>query len=311
MIKSKHKQFEENKIFIKRIPSEIILSNLNLLILLIFVVSIIYPILNILALSFNDGKDAMRGGIYIWPRVWSLENYKTTFSDERILNGYKITILRTVIGTATSLYLTAMAAFVLCNRTLPFKKIISIFLLITILFSGGTIPYYMLLKSLKLISNFWVYVIPGLYSAWNIIVMRTFFQSISYSLEESAKLDGCNDFTIFIKIYLPLSKPVLAVIGLFNGVGHWNDWFAGAYYNNNKMLQPVQTIMQEMLTAASKVTELMQSGGVGAIHSVERQVTGESLKMAMIVVSTLPIIMVYPFIQKYFAKGVMIGAVKE
>lgn len=300
---------ESYKSFTKRSKSEVFFSCLNIFILACLALSILYPLLNILALSFNDGKDAMRGGIYIWPRVWSLENYVTTLNDDRILNGYKITILRTVIGTFSTLFLTAMAAFVLRSKTLPGKSFFSIFLLVTMLFSGGTIPYYMLLKNIHLLNNFWVFVIPGLYSAWNIVIMRTFFQGISYSLEESAKLDGCNDFTVFWRIYLPLSKPVLAVIGLFSGVGHWNDWFAGAYYITDKELQPVQTILQEMLTAAQKVQELMQSGG--PIQNVQRAVTGESLKMATIVVSTLPIVLVYPFIQKYFASGVMIGAVKE
>ncbi len=307
----KNEDFDEStKSFIKRSLLEQIFYGLNLFILTLLVFSILYPLLNILALSFNDGKDAMRGGIYIWPRVWSLENYKTTFSDDRILNGYKITIARTVIGTSTSVLLTAMAAYVLRTRTLPGKSFLSIFLLITMLFRGGTIPDYLLLKNIKLLNSFWIYILPGLYSAWNIVIMRTFFSStISYYLEESAKLDGCNDFMVFWRIYMPLSKPVLAVIGLFNGVGHWNDWFSGAYYVTDKNLQPVQTILQEMLTAAQKVQELMQSSG--PIHSVQRAVTGESLKMATIVVSTVPIILVYPFIQKYFAKGVMIGAVKE
>lgn len=300
---------ESYKSFTKRSKGEVFFSCLNIFLLACLALSILYPMLNILALSFNDGKDAMRGGIYIWPRVWSLENYVTTLNDDRILNGYKITILRTVIGTFSSLFLTAMAAFVLRSKTLPGKGLFSIFLLVTMLFSGGTIPYYMLLKNINLLNNFWVFVIPSLYSAWNIVIMRTFFQGISYSLEESAKLDGCNDFTVFWRIYLPLSKPVLAVIGLFNGVSHWNDWFAGSYYVTDKELQPVQTILQEMLTAAQKVQELMQSGG--PIQNVQRAVTGESLKMATIVVSTLPIILVYPFIQKYFASGVMIGAVKE
>lgn len=297
-----------NNDFIKRSFLEKVFSVINLTILILLVISIIYPMLNILALSFNEGKDAMRGGIHIWPRVWSLENYKEVFSDDRIINGYKITIARTVIGTITSVYLTAMAAFVLRSKTIPGKSAMSIFLLITMLFSGGTIPYYMLLKNVGLLNNFWVYVIPSLYSAWNIVVMRTFFQGISYSLEESAKLDGCNDFMIFTKIYLPLSKPVIAVIALFNGVAHWNDWFSGAYYVTNKNLQPVQTILQEMLTEAQRINELIQSGGA---QSVTRTLTGESLKMATIVVSTAPIIMIYPFIQKYFAKGIMIGAVKE
>lgn len=297
--------------FIKRSFAERFFYGLNMALLLLLTVSIIFPFLNILALSFNDGKDAMRGGVFLWPRVFTLENYKQVFSDSRIMSGYIITILRTVIGTVTSVYLTAMAAYVMRSRTLPGKSLLSIFLLITMLFSGGTIPYYILLKKVGLLNNFLVYVVPSLFSAWNIVIMRSFFQStISYSLEESAKLDGCTDFGVFMKMYLPLSKPVVAVIALMNGVGHWNDWFSGAYYITKAQMRPVQTIIHEMLTQSERLQKLMQSSA-DAIHVAQRAVTGESLKMATIIVCVVPIICIYPMFQKYFAKGIMIGAVKE
>lgn len=297
--------------FIKRSFAEKFFYGLNIFLLLLLAASIIFPFLNILALSFNDGKDAMRGGVFLWPRVFSLDNYKEVFSDDRVMRGYGITIARTVIGTASSVFLTAMAAYVMRSRSLPGKGFLSIFLLITMLFSGGTIPYYILLKNLGLLNRFWVYIVPGLYSAWNIVIMRSFFQStISYSLEESAKLDGCTDFGVFLKIYMPLSKPVLAVIALMNGVGHWNDWFAGAYYVTNTKLRPVQTIIHEMLTQSQRLQKLMQSSA-DAMNVAQRAVTSESLKMATIIVCVVPIICIYPLFQKYFAKGVMIGAVKE
>lgn len=283
---------------------------LNIVVLTLLSLSILLPILNIVALSFNGGKDAAMGGVYFWPRAFTLDNYKAVFSDNRIITGYKVTIMRTVIGTASSVFLTAMAAYALKRKSLPGRRLITFLIFFTMLFSGGTIPYYMVLRNTGLLNTFWVYVIPSLYSTWNIIMMRTFFEGISISLEESAKLDGCNDFTVFMRIILPLSKPVIAVIALFNGVAHWNDWFTGAYFVTNADLHPVQTILQEMLTTQSKLKELM-SNSYEAVQFAKRVVTGESLKMATIVVSTLPIIMVYPFIQKYFAKGVMIGAVKE
>ncbi len=283
---------------------------LNIVLLTLLSLSILLPILNIVALSFNGGKDAAMGGVYFWPRAFTLDNYKAVFSDNRIITGYKVTIMRTVIGTASSVFLTAMAAYALKRKSLPGRRLITFLIFFTMLFSGGTIPYYMVLRNTGLLNTFWVYVIPSLYSTWNIIMIRTFFEGISISLEESAKLDGCNDFTVFMRIILPLSKPVIAVIALFNGVAHWNDWFTGAYFVTNADLHPVQTILQEMLTTQSKLKELM-SNSYEAVQFAKRVVTGESLKMATIVVSTLPIIMVYPFIQKYFAKGVMIGAVKE
>lgn len=297
--------------FIKRSKTEIFLYWINLIILALFCASIILPFVHILALSFNDGNDAMRGGVYLWPRVFSLENYMEVFSDDAIMRGYFITISRTSIGTVSAVFLTAMAAYVLRTRGLPGKNIFSIFLLITMLFGGGTIPTYMVYKELNLLNSFWVYILPGLYSAWNIVIMRTFFQTtISYSLEESAKLDGCSDFSIFMKIYMPLAKPSIAVIALMTAVGQWNSWFDAAYYVMNKDLHPVQMIIREMLTESARMLELMQSSA-DAINVAQRAVTGESLKMATIIVAVAPIICIYPFFQKYFAKGVMIGAVKE
>ena len=265
--------------------------------------------MHILALSFNGGKDTAMGGVYFWPRAFTLNNYKEVFSDNRIINGYKITLARTILGTFLSVLLTAMAAFALKSKTLPGRNFITFMIFFTTLFGGGVIPYYMLLKELHLRNTFWVYVIPSLYSAWNIIMMRTFFDSLGTELEESAKLDGCGYFRIFFQIILPLSKPVVSVIALFNGVGHWNDWFTGAFYVTDRNLQPVQTVLQEMLTNQQKLKSLMINSYQSAM-SAKTLVTGDSLKMATVMVTTVPIMCVYPFIQKYFTKGVMIGAIK-
>jgi len=292
-----------------RSPLERFFYGLNIFLLILLSLSIILPFLHILALSFNGGKDAMRGGVYFWPRVFSLENYKEVFSDNRIINGYKITLGRTIIGTTLSVFLTAMAAYALKRKTLPGRSFFTFLIFFTMLFSGGMIPYYMVLRNLGLLNSFWIYVIPGLYSSWNIIVMRTFFETIDIGLEESAKLDGCGELRIFLQIILPLSKPVIAVIALFVGVGHWNDWFTGAYYVKKRELFPVQTVLREMLTTQERLKSLMSTSYETAI-AARRQVTGESLKMATIIVSVVPIVCVYPFIQKYFTKGVMIGAIK-
>ena len=281
----------------------------NILMLAVISLTIILPFIHILALSFNGGKDAVIGGVYFWPRVFTLSNYKEVFSDSRIINGYKITLFRTILGTTMSVFLTAMAAYALKSKTLPGKKFFNFIIFFTMLFGGGMIPYYILIKNLGLRNNIWVFIIPGLYSAWNIIVMRTFFEGISAGLEESAKIDGCNDFRIFMQIILPLSKPTIAVIALFNGVGHWNDWFTGAFFVIDKNLFPVQTVLQEMLTIQSKLKELTMNSSE-SVQLARKMVTGESLKMATIVVSTLPIVCVYPFVQKYFVQGVMIGAIK-
>lgn len=290
--------------------TEKVLHVIIILILALLSLSIVLPFLNILALSFNGGKDAARGGVYFWPRVFTLSNYKEVFFDSNIINGYKITLARTILGTMLSLFFTALAAYALKCKTLPGRKLFMMIIVFTMLFSGGIIPYYMLIKSIHLRDSFWVYILPSLYSAWNIILMRTFFESIPESLEEAAKIDGCSYFGIFFRIILPLSKPVIAVVGLFYAVAQWNDWFTGAFFVTSKDLYPVQTILQHMLVQAQEMSSVVSNAPAG-MQSARKQVTSDSLKMATVMVTTVPIMCVYPFIQKYFSKGVMIGAIKE
>lgn len=283
------------------------------LLITLLCLSIVLPFLNILALSFNAGKDAERGGIYFWPRVWSIQNFKEVFASSNIVTAFGISLFRTVVGTVASVFLTAMGAYALKSRTMPGVRFFTLLIFFTMLFSGGIIPYYMLLKSLHLTNTIWVYIIPSLYSAWNLIIMRTFFQQIHPSLEESARMDGYNDFAIFMRIIMPLSKPVIAVIALFNAVGHWNDWFTGAFYVRSAKLRPLSTLLQEMLTRAEAMRSKLESAaGMNQYDALEKmQVTGDSMKMATIIIVVAPIIIIYPFIQKYFAQGVMIGSIKE
>lgn len=270
---------------------------------------IIIPCINVLALSFNDGADAAKGGIYFWPRVFTLDNYKEVFADGKIMKSYGITIARTFIGTSLSLIVTTLAAFALKEEKLPGRKIITMLITFTMLFGGGMIPTYIQYKNLHLLNSFWVYVIPGMVGVTNLLMVRTFFESIPDSLEESAKLDGCGYFKIYTQIVLPLSKPVLAVVGLYIAVGHWNDWFAGAFYMNSSKLWPVQTVLQQMLSRAMASSQEVKTASQ-AIAQANSAVTSDSLKMAAVVITTVPILCIYPFAQKYFAKGAMIGAVK-
>lgn len=270
---------------------------------------IIIPCINVLALSFNDGADAAKGGIYFWPRVFTLDNYKEVFADGKIMKSYGITIARTFIGTSLSLIVTTLAAFALKEEKLPGRKIITMLITFTMLFGGGMIPTYIQYKNLHLLNSFWVYVIPGMVGVTNLLMVRTFFESIPDSLEESAKLDGCGYFKIYTQIVLPLSKPVLAVVGLYTAVGHWNDWFAGAFYMNSSKLWPVQTVLQQMLSRAMASSQEVKTASQ-AIAQANSAVTSDSLKMAAVVITTVPILCIYPFAQKYFAKGAMIGAVK-
>ncbi|WP_053367722.1 carbohydrate ABC transporter permease [Bacillus sp. FJAT-27245] len=284
---------------------------LNIALVGLLCLSIILPFLNILALSLNEGTDAQRGGIYFFPREFSVENYIEVFKQSTVLNALGISVFRTVVGTAVSVLLTAMAAYALNTKTLPGRRSITFFIFFTMLFSGGIIPYYLVLTELKLTNTIWVYIIPSLYSVWNILIMRTFFGQLPDSVIEAARIDGCSEFQIFFKIILPMSKPVLATIGLFNAVGHWNDWFSGAFYVRDPGLKPLATLLQEMLTRQQALADalLRNSGAYAALEKIT--VTGDSLKMATIIIVVAPIIIIYPFIQKHFTKGVNIGSVKE
>ncbi len=292
-----------------RLPAdEIVFKALSVILLVLLCALIVLPFLNVLALAFNDGKDAMRGGITFFPRVWSLDNFRYVLSNSKYLGAYKITIARTLIGSTLSVIITAMAAYALRDRSLPGRGFFNRYFILTMFFSGGTIPMYLALQSYGLLNSFWVYIFnASIISVWDMMVMRTFFDGISESLEEAARLDGANDLRIFVQIILPLSKAVLAVIFLFKAVYHWNDWFSGAYYVKNTSLYPMQTIVQRMLQLEEALKDL---NAEGADSIMNRHITGESLKMAIVVVTIGPIICIYPFVQKYFVKGVMIGSVK-
>ena len=225
------------------------------------------------------------------------------------MTAYGISIARTVIGTFLSLMVTTLAGFALKQKDLPGNKLITVLITFTMLFSGGMIPTYIQYRNLHLLNSFWVYVVPSLVSVTYLLMVRTFFEGIPDSLEESAKLDGCGYFQTYLRIMLPLSKPVIAVVGLYTAVNHWNDWFAGAFYMNNSDMWPVQTVLQNMLTKSMSQQQQITSVAQALAHNAVSTTT-DSLKMAAVVVTTVPILCVYPFVQKYFAQGAMIGAVK-
>ncbi len=294
---------------IKTSLSEQVIQVIIYIILIALCLIILLPCINVLALSFNEGADAAKGGVYFFPRLFTLANYKEVFADGSIMRAYKITIARTIIGTAASLLVTSLAAYSLKETKLPGRKVITILITFTMLFSGGMIPTYIQYNKLHLLNSFWVYVVPSLVSVTYLLMMRTFFEAIPDSLEESAKLDGCGYFKIYTKIMLPLSKPVIAVVGLYTAVNHWNDWFSGAFYMKSSELWPVQTVLQQMLSRAMAAQQEVSSVSQAIAHSANT-VTSDSLKMAAVIVTTVPILCIYPFVQKYFAQGAMIGAVK-
>ncbi|MCR2807669.1 carbohydrate ABC transporter permease [Paenibacillus soyae] len=273
--------------------------------------SVIYPFLYMLAISLNEGADAAKGGVYLWPRSFTLINYEIVLGNEVIRSAYLITIARTIAGTIVGMLVTLVAAYGLSYRGLPLRKPILAYVLITMLFSGGLVPFYIQLYELGLTNTFLVYIIPAAFSAWNMFVMLKFLQGIPEALIESAELDGAGPVRILFQIIVPLSKPMLAALGLFTAVGHWNDWFAGAFYVTDQSLIPVQTFLQQLLNASDLSAVMGSNNNQEALaRGSQQNITLMSIKMAVVMVSALPILFVYPFLQKYFVKGVLIGSVK-
>ena len=278
---------------------------IGILMLVICFVSL-YPVWYTVVISFNDSGDALRGGIYWWPRKFSLESYKTVFQDTTIIRAFMVTVLRTLIGTVTSVFFTAMVGYAFSKKHIMGNKFYTILGTITMFFTGGLIPSFITLKNLGLYNNFLVYIIPSLFNFYNMIIFRSFFNELPAGLEESARLDGANDLMIFIRIVIPLSAPVIATIALFNGVGHWNDYFTGVMYINDAELQPIQTYLFRIIASASaSKTVVAMPAGVTA-----QQVSSQSVRLATMVITTFPIMCVYPFLQKYFVKGMLIGSIK-
>jgi putative aldouronate transport system permease protein len=248
----------------------------------------------------------MMGGIYLMPRKFTLESYRVVFLDKAILKAFNVTVWRTLIGTVASVFFTSMVAYAFSKSYIFGHRFYLTLGTITMFFGGGIIPYFILLRSLGLYDNFLVYIIPGLFNFFNCIIFMTFFRELPAGLEESAKLDGANDFLIFARIVLPLSMPIIATISLFNGVHHWNDYFSGVMFINNPDLQPIQTFLYRVIAGASQTRSIV---GMPA-GAVAQAVSSQTVKLATMTVTTAPIICVYPFLQRYFVKGVMIGAIK-
>jgi putative aldouronate transport system permease protein len=281
-----------------------------ILLFMVFVITItLYPFLNVLAKSLNDPIDTVKGGVHIFPRAFTLANYIGLFeSGSNLPIAFRTSVLRTVIGAASGVLCCAMFAFALCRRDFIFRKSFTIFLVITMYVGGGMIPEYLLIRNLGLINNFLVYILPGLINAFNVIVIRAYMDTIPFSLQESAKIDGANDVYIFFRIIIPLCKPVLATIALFIAVGQWNSWFDTYLYARNTVsLSTLQYELMKVLDSAQAIsaTDIYSMG----LRAARRN--PEAIKMAITVIATVPILMIYPFLQKYFVTGITLGAVKE
>jgi len=278
----------------------------NSLFLIVLMVVMSYPFIHaILASISNPNELIMHKGLLLYPITpLSVEAYKAVFQDARIVSGYRNTLLYLTVGTSINIVLTSMAAYTLSLPKLMLRDFIMFGITFTMLFSGGMIPTYIQVYNLHLVNTMWAMVLPSAINTMNLIIMRTYFQGIPESLRESAKIDGANDIFIFVRIILPLSTPVIAVIVLYYGVYHWNSWLPAAMYLRKSAQYPLQIILRDILLVND--TNSMMSATAGA----DRYSISESLKYATIIVSTVPILIIYPLLQKYFTKGVMIGAIK-
>ncbi|WMT41413.1 carbohydrate ABC transporter permease [Paenibacillus sp. D2_2] len=280
-----------------------ILNNIGML-LICFVT--LYPIWYVLINAFNDGKDAMLGGIYWWPRMFSLENFKAVFASPGIMTAMLLTVAKTLLGVVAHVFFTAMVAYAFSRRELIFGRFYIFLGTVTMIFSGGLIPTYLLIRDLHMLDTFTVFIIPVLFSFFDLIIFMTFFREIPDGLDEAARIDGANDWTIFLRVVLPVSMPVIATIALFHGVYQWNDYFTGIIYINKESLQPIQTFLYRVVAQSS--SNIMTTAVQGS--AVTKTVTSQSVKLATMVVTTLPIVFAYPFLQRYFVKGMMIGSIK-
>ena len=298
-----------NKKFLRRSKEDIIVDTCITIFMILFLIVTMYPILNTIAVSFNDGMDSVKGGIHLWPRQFTMKNYMTVFANQNLKQAAIVSVGRTVIATVLQLFLTSMLAYVLSRKNFIFIKQLSFIFVLTMYVSGGMIPSYILMKDLHLLNNFWVYILPGLVSAFNMIVIRTYINGLPDSLIESAKIDGAGEFRIFIQIVLPLCKPVLATVALFIAVGQWNSWFDSMLYcSADKNLTTLQYELMKLLsstTTQGTSAEVMKNAANASI------VTPTSIRAAITIVTALPIVCLYPFLQRYFVTGLTIGGVKE
>ncbi|MCU6707726.1 carbohydrate ABC transporter permease [Paenibacillus sp. J5C_2022] len=265
----------------------------------------IYPIWFVLIGSFNDGADYMRGGVYWFTRDFSLSSYSIVLQDDRLYTGFKVTILRTVLGTLISVFFTSMVAYAMSRRNLIGRSPYYWFFLFTLFFNGGLIPTFLVFKTLGLIDTFWVLIVPTMYSVFNMIIFNAFFRELPEEIPESAKVDGASDFKIFLLLFIPLSAPVLATVSLWNAVFHWNAFFDAMIFTTDRDLMPLQLYLMKMIREADVI-----SNSQYIPPQVKQTISVQTIRMAAIVISTVPILLVYPFLQRYFVTGFMVGSLK-
>ncbi len=281
----------------------------NVCVITLLCVITVYPFLNQLAISLNLGSDTNLGGITIYPRRFTLDNFKSVFGDSKIYAAAVISVSRTVLAVVASLFATTSAAYALTRKDLVGRKTITWILCIPMYFSAGVIPTYIMFRTLGLINNYFIYILPGVFSFYNMVILRSFIQGIPESLEESALIDGANELQIMMRIIIPISKPVIATVALWVAVANWNDWTTTLMYVTNSKLYTLQYLVMKIIKQGETLRAEALNQVMGNTEA-SVQPTEESIKAAVLIITTMPIIIVYPFLQKYFVKGVMLGSVK-
>ncbi|CAM4116173.1 carbohydrate ABC transporter permease [Lederbergia lenta] len=282
-------------------------ANVTFFLIILFIT--IYPLYFMLIASFSSPDSVNNGEIWLWPKDITFEGYKMIFEHEKIWTGYKNSIIYTVVGTLVNVVLTITGGYALSRKDLVGRNVFMFFIVFTMFFSGGMIPNYLLVKDLGMVNTLWAMVIPNAISVFNLIIVRTFFQStIPDELLEAAKVDGCSDWKFFLKIVLPISTPIIAVMVLFSAVGHWNTYFSALIYLRDSNLFPLQLVLRDVLIL-TQAQEVMDSGALME-GNAELQNVSELIKYGVVIIASLPVLILYPFVQKHFVKGVMIGSIK-
>ncbi len=295
------------KTFYKKSLGSKIFDWFNFLFMLMFAFIMIYPFWNQLIVSFNEGVDTMYGNLYFWPRKFTFENYQYVFQRQNLAKGALISVLRCVVATVSSLFCTGLLAYVTTIKAFKGRKFMRIIFIITMYFSGGLIPTYLLYTKLGLMETFTVYWLPGLFGAYNMLLIGSYIAGLPESLAESARIDGASELTIYFRIIIPLCKPVFAALAVMIAVGHWNSWFDVLLYNSSGKWDTLQVYLRKILLQAEQAAKLQAEQ---KMYEAMKNLTTTSIRAATTMVVSLPILFVYPFFQKYFVGGITIGAVK-
>ena len=294
----------------KKAPiSDKIFHLVNISVVTLFLLSVLFPLIYIIAASLSDPEKVVQGKVWLWPVGFNLEGYRAVFENPRVITGYMNSLIIMVVGTSVNVVMTVLAGYPLSRRDFPDRHLFMGLFVFTMMFNGGLIPNYILVKNLGLIDSRWALILPGAIGAYNAIIVRTYFQTtIPSDLLEAAQMDGCSDFRFLARIVIPLSGPILAVITLFYAVGHWNQFFAALLYLKDESKYPLQIILREILV--ENTLSSAETGSIDVESELLRQRLRELLKYSLIIVASAPLMIMYPFIQKYFVKGIMIGSLK-